>query len=41
VCRQQDGQRWENPRRCYEASGDGMILAARERQLPDEPVVMR
>jgi hypothetical protein len=41
VCRQQNGQRWENPRRSYEASGNGMILDSRARQLPDESVVMR
>ena len=35
------GQRWENPRRSYEASGNGMILDSRARQLPDESVVMR
>ena len=41
VCRQQNGQRWENPRARYEASGNGMTLDTRARQLPDESVVMR
>lgn len=40
ACRQQSGQRWENPRHCYEASGNGMTLDVRARQLPDESVVM-
>jgi hypothetical protein len=40
VCWQQNGQRWENPSGSYEASSNGMTLAARPRQLPDEPVVI-
>lgn len=41
VCGRMNRQLWENPRGSQEASGNGMALDIRARQLPDESVVMR